>query len=137
MRGALGLPLLVATIGSLLVSGYLVIVRLLGETPACGPVRGCETVTTSEYATVLGIPVALYGLGLAVVLVGCATLWWRRADRRPLLIAYGLLLIATLVVAYLTYLELFVIHAICAWCVTFAITIIASLVISGFALRRG
>jgi uncharacterized membrane protein len=121
---------------SLGVSGYLVVVRFLGEAPVCGPVRGCETVTTSEYATVLGIPVALYGLGLAIVLVACAVLWWRTADRRPLLIAYGLLLIATLVVAYLTYLELFVIHAICAWCVTFAVTILVSLGITALALRR-
>jgi len=122
---------------SLVVSGYLVVIRFVGEAPVCGPVHGCETVTTSEYATVFGIPVAAYGLGLAIVLVGCAAVWWRRADRRPLLLAYGLLLIATLGVAYLTYLELFVINAICAWCVTFAASIIVALVCSGLALRRG
>jgi uncharacterized membrane protein len=120
------------------ISGYLVVVRAMGETPACGPVHGCETVTTSEYSTVLGfIPVAVLGFGLSLVLVTCAALWWRSADRRPLLAAYGLLLLATLVVAYLTFLELFVIHAVCAWCVSYAIATVTSLALAGLALRRG
>ncbi len=71
------------------------------------------------------------------MLVACAALWWRRADRRPLLLAYGLLLLATLVVAYLTYLELFVIHAVCAWCASYAIATVSALVLAGLALRRG
>jgi uncharacterized membrane protein len=94
-------------------------------------------VASSEYSTVLGIPVAAFGLGLSLVLVACAFAWWRRADRRPLLLGYGLLLLATVVAAYLTYLELFVIHAICVWCATYAITIVLSLALSGLALRRG
>jgi len=136
-RGAFGLPLLVATLAGLIASGYLVVVHLMGEAPVCGPVKGCETVTTSEYSMVLGIPVALLGFGLSVVLVACAVAWWRLADRRPLLAVYGLLLLATLAVAYLTYLELFVIHAVCAWCVTYATTIVISLAITALALRRG
>jgi uncharacterized membrane protein len=136
-RGPLGLPFLAATLAGLLASGYLVVVRLTGEAPVCGPVKGCETVTTSAYSTVLGIPVAVFGLGLSIVLVACAVTWWRRRDRRALLLAYGLLLLATLAVAYLTYLELFVIRAICAWCVSYAITIVVSLAIAGLALRRG
>lgn len=90
----------------------------------------------STYSTVLGIPVAAYGLGLSLVLVACAAAWWRRADRRPLLLAYGLLLLAVLVVAYLTYLELFVIRAICPWCVSYAVSILASWVVAGLALTR-
>jgi uncharacterized membrane protein len=136
VRGAFGLPLVLVTVAGLFVSGYLVLIHALGESPVCGPVQGCDTVTTSKYSEVLGIPVAAFGLALSIVLVSCAVVWWRRADRRPLLIAYGLLLLATLAVAYLTYLELFEIHAICAWCVTYAITVILSLAVSGLALRR-
>ncbi len=136
-RGPLGLPLLAVSLVGLLAAGYLVAVRLAGEAPVCGPVRGCDTVSSSSYATVLGVPVAVLGLGLSIVLVACAVTWWRRRDRRALLLAYGLLLLATLVVAYLTYLELFVIHAICAWCVSYAITIVLSLAVAGLALRRG
>ena len=125
------------TLVGLGVSGYLVGVRLLGEAPTCGPVKGCETVTTSEYSTIVGVPVAVLGLVLSLCLVACAAWWWRRADRRPLLLAYALLLLATLAVAYLTYLELFVIHAVCVWCVTYAATAVVSLAVSGVALRRG
>ncbi len=135
-RGSLGVPLIVLSLAGLGVSAYLVAVRLLGEAPVCGPVHGCETVATSSYSTVAGIPVAAFGFGLSLVLVGCAVLWWRRADRRALLAAWMLLLLATLAVAYLTFLELFVIHAICAWCVTYAATVIGSLATAGFALRR-
>ncbi len=135
-RGPLGLPLVVVTLAGLVPSGYLMIVRVLGEAPVCGPAGGCETVAASEYSTMLGIPVAALGFAMSLVLVGCALAWWRRANRRSLLLAYGLLLLATLMVAYLTYLELFVIHAICAWCVTYAITIVLSLGIAGVALRR-
>jgi uncharacterized membrane protein len=118
------------------VAGYLSAVRLTGEVAACGPSGGCETVAASEYSVVLGIPVAVLGLGLSLVLVACAAVWWVRADRRALLIAYGLLLLGTLTVAWLTYLELFVIRAICPWCVSYAITIVLSLVTAGLALWR-
>ena len=69
---------------------------------------------------------------MLLVLVG---LWWLRRERRALLVAYGLLLLATLGVAYLTFLELFVIEAICLWCVGYAVTVVVSLVIAGLALR--
>jgi uncharacterized membrane protein len=61
---------------------------------------------------------------------------WLRSERRALLAAYLLLLLATLFVAYLTFLELFVIKAICVWCVAYAITVVLSLVTAGLALRR-
>ena len=85
---------------------------------------------------VLGIPVAAWGVAFSLLVVGCGLAWWRSADRRALLLCYGLLLLGTLAVAYLTYLELFVIHAICAWCASYAITVVACLVVSGLALRR-
>jgi uncharacterized membrane protein len=135
-RGALGLPLLVLALGGLAVAAYLLGVRLLGAAPACGPIAGCDTVAESPYAVVFGIPVAAWGMGFSALLVLAALAWWRLADRRALLAAYGLGLLGTLGVAYLTYLELFVIHAICVWCVTYAVLVVASLVTAGLALRR-
>lgn len=127
--------MLVALVG-LAISGYLLAVRLAGEVAVCGPSGGCETVAASTYSTVLGVPVAAYGFAFSLVLVACAVAWWRRADRRPLLVAYGLLLLAVLVVAYLTYLELFVIKAICPWCVSYAVTIVVAWALAGVALAR-
>lgn len=136
-RGALGLPLLLVALAGAGVSGYLSVARLVGEPAVCGPSRGCETVAQSEYSLLFGaLPVAYLGFAFSLVLVGLALAWWRGADRRALLGAYGLLLLGTLFVAYLTYLELAVIKAICPWCVAFAVTVILGLVIAGLAMRR-
>ena len=118
------------------IAAYLSVLRVIGENAVCGPSHGCETVASSEYSAILGIPVAFLGLAFALALVGLAATWWRRADRRVLLAAYGMLLLGTLFVAYLTYLELFVIEAICIWCVAFAIAVVVALVIAGLAMGR-
>jgi uncharacterized membrane protein len=115
------------------IASYLLAVRVLGEAPSCGPIKGCETVASSPYATVFGIPVALFGVGFSILLSAACLGWWRRADRRALYAAYGLGLAGILAVAYLTYLELFVIEAICVWCVTYAITIVAGWAIASAA----
>jgi uncharacterized membrane protein len=107
------------------IATYLLAVRILGEAPACGPVKGCETVAASEYATVAGVPVALFGVLFSITLLAACLAWWRRGDRRALYVAYGLGLAGIIAVLYLTYLELFVIEAICVWCVSYAVTILA------------
>ena len=124
-RGRFGAALTALALVGLGIAAYLLAVRVLGEAPACGPVKGCETVAASEYATVAGIPVALFGVLFSIALVGACLTWWRRADRRALYAAYGLGLAGIIAVLYLTYLELFVIEAICVWCVSYALTILA------------
>jgi len=124
-RGRLGLALGALALAGLGIATSLLAVRVLGEAPACGPLKGCETVAASEYATIAGIPVALFGVLFSIVLLGASLAWWRLADRRALYAAYGLGLAGILAVLYLTYLELFVIEAICVWCVSYALTILA------------
>ena len=123
-RGRLGGVMTALAVTGLAIASYLLAVRLLGEPPACGPVQGCETVATSKYATIGVIPVALFGVCYSIALVGACLAWWRRAERRALYVAYGLGLAGILAVAYLTYLELFVIKAVCIWCVSYGVTII-------------
>jgi uncharacterized membrane protein len=120
----------------LAVAGYLLAVRVVGEAPVCGPVKGCDTVAASPYATAFGLPVALYGVGYSVLLASACLVWSRTADRRALYAAYGLGLLGIVAVAYLTYLEVFVIEAICVWCVTYAATIVAGWVIAALAAWR-
>jgi uncharacterized membrane protein len=134
-HGRWGAAMTILSLGGLAVATYLLAVRLLGGAPACGPVQGCDTVAASEYATVLGLPVALYGVGFSAGLVVAAVGWWRRADHRALNAAYGLGLVGMAAVAYLTYLELFVIEAICLWCVTYAISIVIGWLLTVVAVR--
>jgi uncharacterized membrane protein len=134
-RGALGLPLVLATLVAAGIAGYLSAVRILGGSPACGPSRGCELVQSSAYATLFGVlPVAFLGFGFTLVVVALAARWWWRADRWALVAAYGLLIVGTLFAGYLTYLELFEIRAICPWCVGFAVAIVVALVVAGIAV---
>jgi uncharacterized membrane protein len=105
-----------ATIG-IGVAGYLTYVHYAGLHPVCGISHGCETVQTSRYAFLAGIPVALLGL-LTYVAVLAST--WSRTEP-ALLIGSGLSLMACAFSAYLTYREVFTIHAICSWCVSSAI----------------
>jgi uncharacterized membrane protein len=92
-------------------------------TLACA-VGSCETVQTSKWATFLGFPVGGWGVAyylgvLALALVG---LGGRYADSRRLSdILVGVTGFGLLFSLWLTYLELFVIHAICQWCVVSAI----------------
>ncbi len=133
--GRWGAVMTLLALGGLAIATYLLTVRLLGDAPACGPVRGCDTVASSEYATVLGMPVALFGVGFSLALLGAVVVWWRRGDRGALYAAYGLGLLGVVAVAYLTYLEIFVIEAICVWCVSYAVTILAGWILAILAVR--
>lgn len=113
-----------AAIG-LAIALYLSVTRLWGGLPACGPVQGCETVALSEYSVVAGVPVAFLGAAFSVVLLALVAAWLRIRAPRLLWAAYGLATLGLLFVAYLTYLEIFVIHAICIWCVGYAIAVVA------------
>jgi uncharacterized membrane protein len=117
------LTALLALVG-LFVALYLAMYKMgLIGTLACGT-GGCETVQLSRWAVFLGLPVASWGVGYyALVLVlAVAGLQDRWADSRGLSLAA---LIVTgwgvLFSTWLTYLELFVINAICRWCVVSAV----------------
>ncbi len=111
-------------------SGYLLYIRWTGGKIYCTSSGGCETVQTSEYATVAGLPVALFGLLLYLAVVAGVGVSASQIRLRWLVPAlFAVALAGTLYSAYLTYLELWVIEAICAWCVTSAgmVTLIAVL----------
>jgi uncharacterized membrane protein len=118
------------------IAAYLSLVKLGGGSPACVVVAGCDAVNNSEYSVFMGVPVAVFGLTGSVLTFVAAAAWWRRRSRRGLLIAYLLGLAALPVLGYLTYLELFVIHAICIWCVAYAVTVISGWLVATAALMR-
>ena len=87
---------------------YLSAVELGGGVPYCGPLHGCETVAQSQYSRIAGIPVAVYGVGLSLVLLTLA-LAWIRSDRPGLLdLHYGLSLVGVIFEIYFLALQLFV-----------------------------
>ncbi|HEY8732275.1 MAG TPA: vitamin K epoxide reductase family protein [Candidatus Limnocylindria bacterium] len=117
-------------------SAYLTWVHYSGSLALCLGAGGCETVQASRYAMAGPVPVAVIGLaGLAMI---TAVAWWRLGGAAPvwaLTALFGLSLAGTLYVAYLTYLELFVIGAICPWCASVAIATVAVLALTVRELR--
>jgi uncharacterized membrane protein len=128
--------LVLLAVAGLVIAGYLLAVRLAGGLPVCPVSGGCEAVQQSEYSAIAGIPVAAIGVGYSVVLLGATVAWWRTRDRRALYLAYGLGLLACLMVGYLTYLELFVIHAVCTWCAAYGASVVIGWALAVVALRR-
>lgn len=107
---------------------YLTIVHYTGGSPICGISHGCETVQTSKYAKLAGVPVAVLGLaGYVGILLGLFV-----PGENGRLIRVAIAGIGFGFSAYLTYLELFVIHAICQWCVGSAILMTALLIATAY-----
>ncbi len=113
---------------------YLTYVEITHTTAFCGPVGDCNTVQSSPYARLFGvIPVALLGtLGYIAILVAW---YWQRFRKDGLTRSagpamYGMALFGVLFSIYLTYLELFVIHAVCIWCLSSAVIITALMLLS-------
>lgn len=112
------------------IASYLSSVELRGELPNCGPLHGCEQVALSPYSRIGGIPVAVFGVILSLVLLGLAIAWWRTNDGRLLAAHYGLSLLGVVFELYFTYLELFVIGAVCVWCASYGISLVARFLVA-------
>jgi uncharacterized membrane protein len=131
-----GVVLAALDIIGLLIAGYLSVVELQGDLPYCGPLKGCEVVAVSEYARIAGIPVAVFGVVLSISLLVLA-IAWVRTDRTELLAAhYGLSLLGVVFEIYFTYLELFVIGAVCVWCASYGLTLLARFAVALWVWRR-
>ena len=123
-----------------LVSVYLLLYKLgvLGSL-VCGAANECERVQASRYAEFLGLPVAAYGVGGYVVLLGIALYGLGESQvgsTAPTRWLAGFSAVGVLFSAYLLYLELFVIHAICRWCSVSGVLILAICAVSVAALAR-
>ncbi|HLB09945.1 MAG TPA: vitamin K epoxide reductase family protein [Gemmatimonadaceae bacterium] len=101
-------------------------------------IGSCETVNTSKWSMLMGIPIAAWGLAAYAALLVVAMAGSTEAREASVPIARMLVALAAwsvLFSAWLTYLELFVIHAICIWCVTSALLWVVILAVSVADLR--
>jgi uncharacterized membrane protein len=114
------------------VAGYLTYVHYADLKPLCLGSGGCETVQSSQYAKLAGVPVAAIGLA-GYVLILAST--WLRGEPGKLLGA-GLGLVGFGFSAYLTDRELFTIDAICQWCVASAVLMTLLAVLGVWRLMR-
>ena len=131
-----GLILVALDLVGLFVASYLSVVALQGDLPYCGPLHGCETVAQSPYSRIAGIPVAVLGIGLSVSLLALAV-GWIRSGRLVLLGAhYALSLVGVVFELYFTYIEVAVIGAVCIWCATYGISLVARFAVALWVWMR-
>ena len=109
---ALRVALLLVSAAGIATAAYLTYVHYEPAALICTGSGGCETVQDSDYAVLAGVPVAVLGLG-AWIAAFALTVWGSELART---LTTALALGALAFVAYLVVLQLFVIDAICAWC---------------------
>ncbi|WP_162910044.1 vitamin K epoxide reductase family protein [Aggregatilinea lenta] len=127
-------------IAGIAVAGYLSWAEVTGNETQCldtGKIN-CETVQSSAYSEVLGVPIALLGLAGYIAILGVLLL----EDQVPFLAAYGRTLIAgfalfgVLFSVYLTLIEATVLDAWCQWCVISALLITLLLIVGAVRLNQ-
>ncbi len=137
MTKPLNLLSLILAIAGTAVAGYLTYVHYNQGALVCG-IGDCELVQSSKYAKMFGIPIAVFGLLMGISLVGLLIVRstvQRFADLANMAILV-LLISSAIYTAYLTYLEIAVIKAICQWCVTFAVLMLLVLGVEAFRMKR-
>jgi uncharacterized membrane protein len=131
-----GVVLATLDLVGLAIAGYLSAVELPGGLPVCGPLKGCEEVALSEYSRIGGIPVAVFGVALSLALFTLAIAWTRSGRIELLAAHYGLSLVGVVFEVYFTYLELFVIGAVCVWCAAYGLSLLARFAVALYVWRR-
>ena len=125
-------------LGGVGLATYLAMYKLgMIGTLAC-TIGHCETVNLSKWATFMGIPVAVWGLGFYLVLFLVAFLGTTERFVNTPWVSHALLgLTAWGVIfsAWLTWLELFVIDAVCMFCVISAVLVCVLFLLSVWEWR--
>ena len=132
VSGRLQIAILVFCALGLADATYLTIVHYFHLKPVCALHGGCETVQASRYSKLAGVPVALLGL-IGYVVITAATLLRGELARAA---AFATALIGFSFSLYLTYREIFTIHAICQWCVGSAVFMSVLVALTGARFLR-
>lgn len=121
----------------LAIAGYLTWVHFEEDILVCG-VGDCSVVQTSEYATIGNIPIAVLGLGMFAAVFALSIgrrlqpEWAEWATPGILFTCFASLVYY----AYLTYVEIWVLEAVCQWCVLSSLMMLAIFVIELFGYLR-
>lgn len=118
---------------------YLTSVKLSGKYALCGPIGDCKSVNSSVYSEVFGVPIALLGAIAYLLIIALLLLEGRGKVFREFspLIVFGISLAGVIYSAYLTYIEIAVLNAICPYCVLSALILVVLFVLSTLRIIRG
>jgi len=117
-------------------AAYLSLEHFLGSVPPCSIVAGCEQVTTSSYATIAGIPVALLGALYYLTILVLAIVYLDTKREILLRVIARLTIVGFVASLMFVYIQLFVIGAICLYCMFSALTSTTLFVLGMFVLSK-
>jgi uncharacterized membrane protein len=130
----LRITLTVLAVIGLGVASYLTYIHYAGIKPVCTAGGSCLKVQSSVYSKLAGVPVALMGLIGYVAILGSLLVPESETSRFATgaftLVGFGFS-------AYLTYRELFSIHAVCEWCASSAVILTIMMCLSVWRYLRG
>ncbi len=126
--------MIVLAVAGLGVASYLTYVHYSGINPVCTAGGSCLKVQTSVYSKLAGVPVALMGLIGYVLILGSLLVPENETSR---LATVALTVVGFGFSAYLTYRELFSIHAICEWCASSAVILTVLTCLAIWRFLRG
>ncbi len=133
----LSLVLVVIGIG---ISGYLSYVKLTDVPMQCvqGSVFNCDAVQNSAYSRMFGIPIAYMGLATYLLIGALLLLHDRVGFLRDfgVMIEFGVILFAFLFSVWLVYVQVFILEALCVWCLAHEINMTALFVVAILRLRK-
>ena len=116
-------------------ASYLSVKHFQGVAPTCVLFSGCDVVTTSEYATIGPVPIAVLGaLFYLTILILSVTYLDRKSERAIQLVAL-ISIPGFLFTLWLLYLQLFVVNALCFYCVASGISSALIFVLAQVAWR--
>ncbi len=126
------------SLAGLALATYLSVEHVIAGEAACVVGEGCGDVTTSEYAVLIGVPVAFIGVaGYAALFLG--TLAYLGLDNPPSTLGYALLGMAVIgesLTAYFVYTQAFRIQAYCVYCLASAAIMTSAFAVTVFATFR-
>lgn len=109
--------MLVLSIIGLLVSVYLTATHYAGTTPECSLIAGCETVTTSSYSAIENVPISVFGILFFSAALLVSGMFLHTHHKRFLHLLTAFLAVGAAISLILFYIQIFILDAICMYCV--------------------
>jgi uncharacterized membrane protein len=115
---------------------YLTAEHYLNAIPPCFIVQGCDTVTTSVYSKIFGIPVSLLGTlyYLTVLVLGLAYVDLKKTWSLKML--HLVTTVGFIMTMWFLYAQAFIIHAWCMYCLFSALSSTTLFVLGALAFHK-
>lgn len=116
-------------------AAYLTILHYQHTIPPCTVTNGCETVLTSSFSTIYGVPIALPGVGFYLAIIALSLLLLTNFKKIWVKLLLALSISGVLVSLILVYVQFGIIGAWCQYCVVSEVLMFLIFVASYFLFR--